>query len=146
MTALSPTWDKLAGLSHHLKEHKQALRSANSLASAVAEHTISSAWPHHCLGWGLSNWLQPTPASTMCTGGMAHQESAPLSKSGARKLLPNVWPADCMYQTWHPKCMHVAISCQKRWSDHLHFLCFFVYLKVVCIVSCYVQLMRAAVW
>ena len=29
-------------LSHHLKEHKQAFRSANFSASAVAEHAISS--------------------------------------------------------------------------------------------------------
>ena len=31
-------------LSHPLKEHKQALRSANSSASAVVEHAISSGY------------------------------------------------------------------------------------------------------
>jgi len=45
--------------------------------------TRHQQWPHHCLGWGLSNRLQPTPASMMCAGGMARQESAPPSESGA---------------------------------------------------------------
>jgi len=35
-------------LSHHLKEHKQAFRSANFSASVVAEHAISSG---HTIAW-----------------------------------------------------------------------------------------------
>ena len=67
--------------------------------------TCHQQWSHHCLGWGLSNWLQPTAASTMCAGGMAHQESAPPSESGAWKLLPSIWPADCTRCPWHQKCV-----------------------------------------
>jgi len=69
-------------LSHHLKERKQAFRSANSSASAVAEHAISSG---HTIAWDEASVIDSNPH--LCAGDMAHQESAPPYESGAWKPL-----------------------------------------------------------
>ena len=63
-------------------------------------------------------------------------------------LSPSICPADCTHRPWHQKYVHVAIPTKKRWTEHLSFSVpiFFVYSMLVCTVTCYVPLMRAAAW
>jgi len=45
-------------LSHRLKEHQQAFKSANSSTSAVAEHAISSG---HTIAWDEASVINSNP-------------------------------------------------------------------------------------
>ena len=61
--------------------------------------------------------------------------------------LPSIRLADCTRQPWHQKYVDVAIPAKNTEVNTCFFFCvFFMYVKVVCIVTCYVPLMRAAAW
>ena len=85
-------------LSHCLKEHKQAFRSANFQPLPG---------PHHCLGWSLNNRLHTSIHDVRWRHG-----TSGVSSTLWKGSVPQRGNTHCTHRPWHRKCVHIAVSRQ----------------------------------